>query len=65
MVQRYGEWKARTVARLGLEDRGTFTPWELLEHGMRAGWVRGYVAYAHDPSGPKAYTAKMHRPMNP
>ena len=58
VVQRYGEWKARTVARLGLEDRGTFTPWELLERGMRAGWVRGYVAYARDPSGRKAYTAK-------
>lgn len=58
VVQRYGEWKARTVARLGLEDRGTFTPWELLERGMRAGWVRGYVAYARDPSGRKGYTAK-------
>ena len=58
VVQRYGEWKARTVARLRLEDRGTFTPWELLERGMRAGWVRGYVAYARDPSGRKAYTAK-------
>ena len=58
VVQRYGEWKERTVARLGLEDRGTFTPWELLERGMRAGWVRGYVAYAHDASGRKAYTSK-------
>ena len=58
VVQRYGEWKERTVARLGLEDRGTFTPWELLERGMRAGWVRGYVAYARDPSGRKAYTEK-------
>ena len=58
VVQRYGEWKERTVARLGLEDRGTFTPWELLERGMRAGWVRGYVAYARDPSGRKAYTSK-------
>lgn len=58
VVQRYGEWKQRTVARLGLEDRGTFTPWELLERGMRAGWVRGYVVYARDQSGRKAYTAK-------
>jgi hypothetical protein len=58
VVQRYGEWKERTVARLGLEDRGTFTPWELLERGMRAGWVRGYVAYARDASGRKAYTSK-------
>ena len=57
VVQRYGEWKQRTAARLGLEDRGTFTPWELLERGMRAGWVRGYVAYARDRSGRKAYTA--------
>ena len=58
VVQRYGEWKERTVARLGLEDRGTFTPWELLERGMRAGWVRGYVAYGRDASGRKAYTSK-------
>ena len=57
-VQRYGEWKQRTVARLGLEDRGTFTPWELLERGMRAGWVRGYVVYSRDQSDRKAYTAK-------
>ncbi len=56
VVYRYGEWKQRTVARLGLEDRGTFTPWELLERGVRSGLVRGYVAYARDPSGRKAYT---------
>lgn len=44
----YMRWERDVIARLKLEDRGTYTPWELLERYRDRGVYRGYLLYAYD-----------------
>lgn len=46
----YNEWLGRTVERLHLEDRGTFTPWQLVERYKSKGIIKGYILYSFDYS---------------
>ncbi len=46
----YERWYADTRRRTGFEDRGRFTPWELVERYRSKGIFRGYILYAYDTS---------------
>ena len=46
----YSEWLSRTLDRLHLEDRGTFTPWQLVERFKSKGVIKGYILYSFDYS---------------
>lgn len=46
----YSEWLSRTLDRLHLEDRGTFTPWQLVERFKTKGVIKGYILYSFDYS---------------
>jgi hypothetical protein len=57
----YEHYLKATVHRLGLEQRGEFTPWQLLERYRDQGIVRGYVLYRFDRSLGRAYRQRESR----
>jgi len=46
----YDRWYADTKKRLGFKERGTFTPWELVERYRDTGVYDGYILYTYDKS---------------
>jgi len=50
----YARWYKGMVRRLGLEERGTLKPWELVARYAKLGIIKGYILYAYDysPGGP-------------
>ncbi len=62
----YALWYDGIVVRLGLEERGTFTPWELIERFLGQGMIQGYILYSYDYSEGDLYTNRrdMDRSVN-
>ncbi|MCX7018089.1 MAG: GxGYxYP family putative glycoside hydrolase [Candidatus Sumerlaeota bacterium] len=44
----YEDWFARAKRRLGLEPRGTFQPWALVDRYIKKGIIKGYILYTYD-----------------
>jgi len=55
----YEDWFAHAAARLGVEMRGQFTPWELVDRMRQRGIIKGYILYRSDTSAGELYE---HRP---
>lgn len=51
-TQDYQQWYAAVMKRLDFEQRGSFTPWQLVERFKLKGIVKGYVLYSYDYSEP-------------
>ncbi len=51
----YSEWYTRTIARLHLEDRGLFKPWQVVERFTAKGIIKGYILYSYDYSEGELY----------
>jgi len=62
----YKLWYDATKERIGFEERGTFTPWELLERYRDKGIYHGYILYAYDASegGPTRARDNMDESVN-
>lgn len=46
----YRDWKRRTVARLQLDERGTYSAWDLVDRLLAKGAIEGYILYRADKS---------------
>lgn len=46
----YADWYKRVVKRLKLEEKGTFTPWQLVKRYQDKGIIKGYILYSFDYS---------------
>ncbi|MBN1284420.1 MAG: twin-arginine translocation signal domain-containing protein [Anaerolineae bacterium] len=55
----YAAWYKGVVARLGLEERGQFTPWEAVARFKAQGVIDGYILYRPDASTDDLYTTRL------
>lgn len=46
----YPLWYEETIKHIQAEERGVFTPWQLVERYRELGIVKGYVLYSYDHS---------------
>lgn len=51
----YPYWYTKMVERLGFEERGVFTPWQLVERYRKMGVIKGYILYSYDDSEGRLY----------
>lgn len=55
----YEEWYKRTIRQWDIEERGTFSPWQLVERYKKKGVIKGYVLYSYDYSEGDVYAERQ------